>query len=202
MYELYYLQGACSLATQVVLNELDQEVKIIDKQGIKNFESINPVGTVPVLIDGEHTLIEGAAIMLYLLEKHKTPLFPESGTARQKAIKDIMFANATMHPAYGRLFFISKTIHDENMKQQALNDAALSISSLWKVVENQLKSNPFLGGNTISAADIMLSVYARWGASFPVDIVIGEKTTAMLNKVQALPSFTKAVAAEQAISSQ
>ena len=75
MYTLYYSQGACSIATQVVLRELDQTVNIIDVKKLENFKEINPVGAVPALIDGENTLTEGGAIMLYLLDKHSSPLF-------------------------------------------------------------------------------------------------------------------------------
>jgi glutathione S-transferase len=200
MYTLYYSQGACSVATQVVLRELGQEVIIIDVQQHNSFKEINPVGAVPALVDGDKTLTEGAAIMLHLLNKHQSSLFPEND--RQQAIEDIMFANATMHPAYGRLFFIAQHISDEKVKQETLNIAAESINQLWQVVESKLADKSFLGGENPSAADIMLTVYSRWGAYFPVDIVIGDKTTKMLAAVQAMPSFIKTDQTEQAMSAQ
>lgn len=202
MYTLYYSQGACSVATQVVLHELQQEVKIIDVKQLDNFKKINPVGAVPTLIDGGQTLTEGAAIMLHILKKHKSSLFPEEEDQQRKAIEDIMFANATMHPAYSRLFFLSQNINDEKVQQDTLNSAAESINQLWEVIENQLADKNFLGGDSMSAADIMLTVYSRWGAYFPVKIVFGEKTARMLEAVQAMPSFKRADQAEQAVSSQ
>ena len=198
MYTLYYSKGACSAATQVVLRELGQEVTIIDVQQLNNFKTINPIGAVPVLIDGEKTLTEGAAIMLYILNKHNSTLFPENDNDRQQAIQDIMFANASMHPAYSKLFFLAQHVNDEKVKQETLNLAAKAINLLWQVVENKLTNNKFLGGASPSAADIMLAVYSRWGDYFPVDIIIGEKTTTMLNAVQAMPSFIQTGQAEQA----
>ena len=198
MYTLYYSQGACSVATQVVLRELGQAVRIIDIQQLDDFKSINPVMAVPTLIDDDKTLTEGAAIMLYLLNKHSSPLFPENN--HQQTIQDIMFANATMHPAYGRLFFLAQHINDEKVKQEALNAATESINKLWQVIEHQLADKMFLGGKIPSVADIMLTVYSRWGEHFPVDIVIGESTKKMLNAVQDMPSFIKTEQAEQAIS--
>lgn len=200
MYTLYYSQGACSVATQVVLRELGQDVKIIDVKKDDSFKAVNPVGAVPVLIDGDKTLTEGAAIMLHILNKHHSSLFPKND--RQQATQDIMFANATMHPAYGRLFFLAQNISDEKVKQEALNAAAESINELWQVVENKLASTSFLGGDSPSAADIMLAVYSRWGTYFPVDIVIGDKTTKMLNAVQAMPNFIKTDEAEQVASAK
>lgn len=202
MYTLYYSPGACSVATHIVLSELGQNVNIVDVNHIDNFKSINALGQVPVLIDGEQNLAEGAAIMLYLLDKHENTLLPTTGRARHKAIEDIMFANATMHPAYSKLFFIAQKINNDNAKQAALNAAADNINHLWAFVENELLNSKFLGGNKPSTADIMLAVYATWGQYFPVDIVNGEKTTAMIAAVQALPSFVKVIAAQQAESAK
>lgn len=199
MYKLYYLHGACSLATQVVLHQLDQAVEIIDKQQVSDFSAINPTGMVPVpvLVDNGKTLVEGAAVMLYLLNKHPNAMLPVTGAARERAIQDIMFANATMHPAYGRLFFIAQNIADEHARQAAFEVAAQAISSLWQWVEQQLASQDFLGGDQPSAADIMLTVYSHWGASFPVKISLGRSTQKMVDAVQAMPSFQRAVTAEQ-----
>ena len=55
----------------------------------------------------------------------------------------------------------------------------------------------FRGGDQASAADIMLTVYSRWGASFPVDILLGHSTQKMLEAVQAMPNFQRALSAEQ-----
>ncbi len=202
MYTLYYSQGACSVATQVVLRELGQDVRIIDAQQDDNFKTINPVGAVPALVDGDKTLTEGAAIMLHILNKHKSSFFPENEDDRLQVIQDIMFANATMHPAYGRLFFLTQNISDEKVKQETLNAAAESINQLWKIVENKLSNKGFLGGDSPSVADIMLTVYSRWGIYFPVDIVIGDKTTKMLKAVQAMPNFIKTDEAEQLTSAK
>ncbi len=212
MYTLYYLPDACSLATQVILHELKQPVNIINMQDVTDFSSINPVGSVPVLlnkkavnkeavnsgdVNGQTSHREGAAIILHLLNTHKNTLLPTQGIKRDRAIENIMFANATMHPAYGRLFFINQYITDEAAKKEAYQAATAAINGLWQVVETQLATQPYLGGESLSAADILLSVYARWGGSFPVDIQLGSHTQKMLTSIQSMPSFMKALAAEQ-----
>ncbi|BBB30006.1 glutathione S-transferase family protein [Neptunomonas japonica] len=197
MYTLYYSPGACSLATQVVIHELGQAVEIIDKQQVSDFSVINPAGMVPVLVDNGKTLLEGAAVMLYLLNKHQNTMLPATGRGREQAIQNIMFANATMHPAYNRLFFIAQHITDEKTKQLAFDAAAQAITGLWEIVEQQLATQDFLGGDQPCAADIMLTVYSRWGASFPVKISLGQSTKKMLNVVQAMASFKRAIDAEQ-----
>jgi len=198
MYTLYYFPNACSLATQVVLNELNQAVKIIDVQQVEDFKAINPVGTVPVLIDNGHLYREGAAVILYLLNKHPNTMLPATGVLLDQAIQNIMFANATMHPAYSRLFFIAQNMTNEKAKLSAFEVAAQAITHLWQVVEQELEKQEFLGGDQPSAADIMLTVYSRWGESFPVEISLGQNTQKMLDAVASMPSFQRALAAEQA----
>ena len=197
MYTLYFSPGACSLAIQAVLHHLDQEVNAIDVNKVDNYADINPVGAVPVLIDGETTLKEGGAILLHLLEKHQSRLLPASGSARQKAIHDLMFANSTVHPAYARLFFIGNNISDEKAKHEALNATALELNKLWGIIEKELADKPFLGGNEPAVADFLLAVYSTWGTYFPIDVVFGEQTYAMIKAIHALPSYQKALTAQQ-----
>ncbi|MYM63373.1 glutathione S-transferase family protein [Pseudomaricurvus sp. HS19] len=196
MYTLYFLPGACSLATQVVLNELAQPVRLIHKQDAENFQELNPAGTVPVLKHDGQVLNEGVAILLQLLQQHDNPLLPSGSTEKQRAIEDMMFANASMHPAYGRLFFLENNLNATAHKQQAFQAAASAINHLWSVVETKLGKQAFLGGDTLSPADIMLTVYSRWGGLFPVDIVIGPRTRAMINRVIQRDSFQLALQRE------
>jgi glutathione S-transferase len=197
MYNLYFSPGACSLAVQVVLRELGQPFELINKASVANYQQINAVGAVPALeVDGT-VLTEGAAIILYLLHKHANDLLPDEASARQQAIQQLMFANATVHPAYGKLFFLNSQLADGAVKQQLLRAAAEQISKLWQLVETRLQSQPYLGGQHYSAADILLAVYAGWGQFFPVTIDIGLRAQAMIDKVRALPGYQAAVAAEQ-----
>ena len=193
MYTLYFLPDACSLATQVVLHELNQPLKLVHKQNVDDFDALNPVGTVPVLIDQNQSMAEGAAILLYLLDKHDNELIPQTGPSRQRAIENLLFANASMHPAYGRLFFIEQNISHTQAREEAFEAAANAINKLWTVVEGRLQAERYLGGNLPSPADILLAVYSRWGQSFPVEICIGPDTQNMIDDVIARDSFQKSL---------
>lgn len=202
MYTLYFVPGACSLATQVVLRELEQPVSLVHKARAEDFTAINPVGTVPVLASGDQVYTEGAAIMWYLLNRHPSSLLPQGEPARQQALTDIMFANATLHPAYGRLFFLSQNAKDDEQGAALMEAAAREVSRLWRIVETRLQSSPYLSGEDVSAADIMLAVYSRWGQFFSVDIEIGPKSRQMIERVLERPSFVASLAAEQACSQE
>ncbi len=204
MYTLYGMTGSCSMAVHAVLNELNQPVNVVDVRVPEGqprpaeFLTINPRGNVPVLIDGDLTMREGGAIICYLLDKHNSPMLPKAGAARATALEWLAFANATMHPAYSRVFFILANIKDETGKEQAMAAALKSINKLWTDVDGELAKTPFICGDNYSAADILLSVIANWGqGSFASKITFGDNCKRMFKAIAALPSFQKALADEK-----
>ena len=203
MYTLYGMTGSCSMAVHIILNELGQELNVIDvrvPEGQKRpaeFLAINPRGNVPVLIDGDITMREGGAIITYLLDKHASPMLPNSGPARAKALEWLMFANATMHPAYSRVFFTMANVKNPEGKEEMMAASLKSINKLWADVDAELAKTPFICGQEISAADILLSVIANWGqGGFASQITLGANVKRMLKAVSARPAYQKALAAE------
>lgn len=198
MYQLYYLPGACSQAIHVLLLELGQKVELINKNAVSDFAALNPLGAVPVLVDGDKVLREGAALVLYLLGKHANNLLAASGVAREQAIENLMLANASLHPAYSRLFFLRAHILDETALAAGYQAAVQSIEQLWRVVDGRLAQQLYLGGAQPSPADLLLAVYASWGSYFPLQIKLGANVQRMIAAVRARPAFQQALAAELA----
>lgn len=200
------MPGACSMAIHVVLNELEQEVKLENvrvpegQMRSAEFLKINPRGQVPVLVEEDgNSIREGAAIMIYLLDKYNNPMLPQNGKARAKALEWLMFANATMHPAYGRIFFAMRNNFEQSVKDQIFKITAEQINKLWAEVDEQLAKTKFLCGDQISAADILFTVIANWGIGmFPFQINHGENVKRMLREVVARPAFKLALEKEGA----
>lgn len=197
MYQLYFMPNACSLATQVILRELQQPFTLIRRDQVQNYTDLNPANQVPLLRTDKQSISEGAAIILFLLQQHPNRWtdgkWPDLGQ-----LQDLLFANATMHPAYGKLFFLGGAEMNPDDKNNLLQNAARRINTLWQVVEQRLQHQPFLAGSAAGVADILLTVYQRWDQFFDLPIVQGPLTQKMLATVRALPSFEAALAAEQA----
>jgi glutathione S-transferase len=203
MYTLYYSPGACSMAVHVILNELALPFEL-NNAGIATghnrspeFLKVNPRGQVPVLQDNDLIIREGAAILLHLLEKHHSPLLPQSGTARTTAIEWLMFGNATLHPAYARVFFLLKNAPDGEVKNQLTATAVAMINKLWAEVETRLEASPYLAGDNVTAADILITVIANWSLRMPHPVTIGARTKQLLQKIIARPAYHKALETEQ-----
>ncbi len=198
MYTLYYLPGACSRAIHALLHDLGQPVEIRDRNRDAGFTELNPTGQVPVLKDKDLVVREGAAIILYLLDKHGSLPGVHNSADKAAFLQQLLFANATLHPAYSRLFFIDKAVTDPQAKQQAFTKAAAMIEQLWTTVDSRLASSTFTCGPDITVVDMMLAVYAEWGELFPVEIRLGANVERMLARVRQHPAFLKAVADEEA----
>jgi glutathione S-transferase len=202
MYKLYYAPGTCSMAVHVALNECNQPVTLekIDLMGgqgqLPEFLKINPRGQVPVLVDGDLTIREGAAILIYILETHQSPLLPKSGKERAAALEWLMFCNATLHPAYARCFFLKRNAQDP-AKEQLLEIAIKMLDKLWKEVEQRLSQHAYLCGDQITMADILMTVIANWSTMLPRPPQIGAKTKKLFQTVIARPAYKRALEIEQ-----
>jgi glutathione S-transferase len=184
------------LAIHAVLRELGQPVHLIERDSTYDFLDLNPVGAVPVLIDDDLVIREGAAILLHLLDKHENTLLPRSGAERVRALESIMFANATLHGAYRQHSFVLGYRADAPTRWEAVYAATLWIERLWAIVDRRIGVKPFLDGNRVSAADFLLAVYARWNSSLPTPIRLGANTARLVERVTGLPAFQQALAAE------
>jgi len=198
--KLYYASGACSFAVHAMLIECGekfetQKIELSKGEGrTPEFLKINSRGQIPVLVDGSTIIREGAAIINYLAEKYNSPLVPKSGAERTSAMEWMMFANATMHPAYSRCFFIGKQDVDTTAKAKLMDACCSSVQALWDDVELQLGKSAYVAGANVTIADIMLCVMANWGIATPPKF--GAKTKAMIAKVTSLPSYQSALIAE------
>lgn len=200
MYTLYYSPGACSMAVHVVLNELNVEFSLENLSGGKNrspeFLKINSLGQVPTLSNNGQIIREGAAILVHLLENNENNLLPKKGKERDAAFEALMFCNATLHPAYGRAFFIMKAVEDQKTKDMVLEPIFENINKLWEEVESRLSKTKYLAGDSVTVADILLSVIANWMNSND-KIKIGARAKKLIKEIASRPAFKKALESEQ-----
>jgi glutathione S-transferase len=203
MYTLYYTPGACSMAVHVALREVGAAFNLENVAASPgepkpaSFLAINPRGSVPVLKKDNFVLREGAAILTTLLDEHKSPLLPQSGQDRARALEWLAFANSTLHPAYGRLFFLKGMLGDKAKDDAIFAAAVQSVQKLWDDVEQQLGKSAYLCGSEPTIADILVTVIANWSQYFPKPIQYGAKTKALFSRIIARPSYQQALAAEQ-----
>lgn len=201
MYKLFYSPGACSMAVHVALNETGAKYELA-KASLHGAEKdaellkVNSRHAVPVLVDGDQVIREGAAILIHLLEKENSSLMPKADPERARALEWLCWANATLHPAYS-IGFSLKGISDEAHVQTEVGKFAVQkIQKLWDDVEQHLGKNKYLAGDQLTMGDILMTVIANWTPKMPGQINLGPNVKRVLKEVVARPSYQEALQSE------
>lgn len=197
--KLYYLNGACSLASLISLTEagvpfehaaVDRKTKIAaDGQDLN---ALNPKGYVPVLkLDDGQVLTENVAVLQYIAELNPAAkLAPSFGTmARWRLIEWLGYVNSEVHKNFGLLF--NPAVPDA-MKEIAKANIARRLG----YIEDSLGAKPYLLGDDFSVADAYLYVVLSWRQRTGVDITQFPKLTAYFERVRARPAVQRARKAE------
>ena len=193
--KLYYLTGACSLASYISLIEAGQKFEAYAvERGTKktadgkDFTSFNPKGYVPALVlDDGQVLTENVAVLSYISTldaSHK--LAPPAGTLGFfRVVEWLSFINSEVHKTMGPMF--RPTTSDE---QKAAARELLATRHAF--IENHLGDKPFLTGDNFTVADAYLYVTLSWRERVGVDISRFPKLTAFFERVRARPSVQRA----------
>ena len=192
MYTLYTIPGSCSSGITVLLEKLQLEYTPVKREDVPNYPDIVPTNQVPALKTSDGQIItEGAAIVLFLLEKHHSPMLPADLSEKAEFLRWLMFDFATLHPAYGRMFAIQYKLQmDENEKISVLKQLAASVSSLWAILDKELENKRFITGDQPTIVDYLATIYSGWGKNFQdIEITLGKNVERLVKQVSALPEF-------------
>jgi glutathione S-transferase len=195
--KLYYLKGACPLASQIVLEWMnaDYTLEEVTPEQTKSpdFLALNPLGSVPVLVDNDFVLSQTVAIMEYLAELH-----PEAGlhgtTAKERAEvrRWVSFCNSDLHRTFSLVF----TPQNFQSTQQGQNElaarAAERVKFLFSVADKRLADREYLAGKR-SLADPYLYTVNRWTRALGIDMPDLKNLDAFFNRMAADPGVQNAL---------
>lgn len=163
--QLYSLPTPNGVKASIMLEELGlpYEVHLVDigKNESKSpeFESLNPNGKIPAMIDpagpdGEPVAIfESGAILLYLAEKTGRFL-PQDATGRWATIQWLFFQVGGLGPMFGQLGFFHKFAGREFEDKRPLERYVAESRRLLGVLDHQLEGRPWIIGDEYTIADI------------------------------------------------
>lgn len=156
---------------------LPYEFVLIDLQAGEHrqpdFLKLNPMGKVPVIVDGDLVLWESGAILLYLAQTHGQ--LPSDPAAAAKVYQWVLFANSTLSQAM---------FPPETRDRQ--------LPSLLAGLETALQGNDYILGANFSVADVALgSVLAYLQMLFQVDFSPYPTVASYLDRLRSRPAFAK-----------
>jgi glutathione S-transferase len=196
--QLYWWPKTRSLRALWMLEEVGrpyERVPVNITQGGQKgaaFLSVNPMGKLPALADGEAKLAESAAICAYVADK-----FPDVGLAppigdprRARYLHWLFFAPACIEPAFAQKF--AKFEFPESAAGWGSYDRVFS------VLEQALANGPWLLGESFSAADVMIGSDLFFGIE--LFKIVDEKPAfrAYLDRCLARPALQRALAIDAA----
>jgi glutathione S-transferase len=143
MLKLYGGARSRAVIVQWYLEELGipYEFVLLDMQADAHrqpdFLTINPMGKVPAIADGDFKLWESGAILVYLAQKYGK--MPQSVEGQAEVIQWVLFANATLAPE----------IFSEATREKATPKL---LTPLDRILERQ----PFLMGQEFGVVDVAI----------------------------------------------
>jgi glutathione S-transferase len=197
--KLFYKQGACSLASHIILNEIgvDYDLDQVDTDagttaaGL-NYKAINPKGYVPALaISDDVVLTEGPSILQYLADQNPAAkLIGQTGTVeRARTTEYLNYVGSELHKSFSPLFVATtseagKVAAKENVERR------------FDYVQGLLTDKDYLLGADFSVADAYLAVVCNWSNFVGIDLAKWPAIQDFVSRVFARPAAQKALKLE------
>jgi len=169
MMKLYGEPPTRALRVIWLVNELGLKYEIVPVNILKGehkqeaFRAINPVGKVPVLVDGTAVLTESAAIQLYLADKNPQAGFiPASVEERGQMYRWIFFLVTEIEQPLWRIARHTNIYPKEKRLYQDIELATQECRQMVAVLEKQMANREFLVGDRLSVADFNAAYTLDW----------------------------------------
>src|SRR3954471_12355953 len=140
--------------------ELEYELKRYarrkdNKLAPPEYKALHPMGTAPIITDGQLVLGESGAISEYLIATHGNGrLAVKRG---QPGFADYLywfhFANGTLQPVVLQVRYLERV--DATEHNATLNAAKQRFARIFSLLDARLAEVPYLAGPVLTAADIM-----------------------------------------------
>jgi glutathione S-transferase len=207
--KLYFAPGACSFVPHSLLEMAGAEFEPVmvklhkGEQNEPAYRAVNPRGQVPVLVDGEHTITQIAAIVQYLDAKFPQQGFlPQDLVARTKVLETLAWMNNTVHPTFTHVFMPYKFAGTPETQAELKAFNAKVYAGLLGEIEQMAKQaaergQAFLGGAKFGPLDAYALTLLRWGGFAQIDPTGYPALWAHVQKVAQLPGVAKAIERER-----
>lgn len=198
--KLYFSPGTCSLASHIVIRELNLPVSLMKVDlSTKKFGNdedylvINKKGYVPALEFDDGTLLtEGVAILQFLADQNpEAKLAPANGTRERYKLQEwLTFISSEIHKSFSPLF-------DKSTPEQTRTTCLEKLDKRYNYVAEQLAQRDYLLGDQFTVADAYLFITMIWANHFKIDLAKWPTLKDYQARIAARASVQEAIAAEK-----
>ena len=197
--KLYHCKDARSLRALWTLEEMGLDYELVNMEFPPRFTQpgyldINPMGTVPTLVDGAVTLTESSAMCQYLAEKYgPTELGLDVSDPQYGEYLNWLYrSDATLTFPQTLVLRYTRLEPEERRVPQVVADYTQWYYSRLRSVEMALEGRDYLLGDRFTVADIAVGYAVFLGVSLGLDEKYKPNTKAYLARLMARPAFQRA----------
>lgn len=165
-----------------------------DEQRLAQYRALNPQGLVPLLQDDSSVITQSLAIIEYLDETHpRPPLLPSTPAARARARSMALLIACDIHPLIN--LRVTRYLKDRLGQSPSNVDEWIRhwIHEGLQALEAQISpTDRYLGGDSVSLADVCLVPQLYGAARFSCDLRDCPKLVAIGSRLAELPAFSTA----------
>lgn len=174
-YLLYASPSTASLCVHWLLLDLGApfSLRMLDfesgQQRDPDYLRLNPQGRVPTLIVDGQAVVETAAILMLLAERHpEAGLAPAPGAPERAAyLQTMVFLTNNLMPAF-RNWFYAATDGDPVGAEAIAERSRVQLEAAWTQLDAQLADGRrYILGPRKSVADHLLTMLTRWSRNMP-----------------------------------
>ena len=185
MIKFYYNLSPNPMKVALFLEEaeLPYEAVPVDTRKGEQFApaylAINPNGKVPAVVDGDATVFDSNAILLYLAEKTGRFLPQGGDAARAEMLSWLMFIATGVGPFSGQAVHFTRFAPEK--VPYAVDRYLFEAERHYGILDERLKERAYLVGDGYSIVDM-----AAWGWARMVPFIMGDDAWARFPNVKRL----------------
>lgn len=158
------------------------------------YQALHPMGTAPVITDGDLVLAESGAIVDYIIAKHGNGrlTLPPNHPGFAQYLFWFHYANGTLQLQLMRNFVLRRAAVADDLPVRRL--AAERLERNLKLVDARLGAANYLAGAELTAADIM-AVFSltTMRSFFPLDLTPYPNAVAYLQRIGEREAYRRAM---------
>lgn len=205
MIELYHCVSARSLRPLWMLEELQvpYQLRMLafpPRKLAREFLQCNPLGTVPLLVDGNTRMTESAAMCEYLARKYGEESLDVAAKEGDFGafLNWLYMSDATLTFPQTLVLRYRHFEPTERQQPQVAEDYARWFLARLRAVESRVAEHAFLCAGRFTAADVAVSYALLLGEHLGLDAQYPQAVRAYWQRMQARPAFGRAMAAQHA----
>jgi GST-like protein len=202
MIKFYYSGAPNPMKVALMLEEtaLPYEAIPVDTrkgdQHKADYLAINPNAKVPTIVDGDATVFDSNAILLYLAEKTGKFLPGNTPKARGELFSWLMFVASGVGPFSGQSVHFRHYAPDKDKHHYAINRYMYEAQRHYAILDSHLAKHKYMVGEAYGIVDM-----AVWGWARLIPTVLGEEHWAkfpnlkrLVDEISARPAAARAIA--------